>query len=374
MSTEKTWYHRANINLNGTSETEVAQNFMFQLFTTLSGGNGNDTAKWEIVSASDGSSVAAGGTNITSPSDFVFNTAGSAHSWFVARKGDILPNTGSGTRYLYFYADCEDTDGNQAYFAWDHQDPGSGGSTTNRPSESSFAAEKDSQEFFRGYDGSYPTYYHSCIDSTGSFHVITARANDSLNPYRFAMSCARLEAPRAATADPYPVFLKCAQWTTSIAYSNSEVGGCWSFGATSDGAVTDWGDTVGHAQGAWRIDGTFNTGDETLLLHPMSFDGHSGYNPFAEFGPGADPIDGKWPLCPTFLFTANGTANPMGMRGRLPDVHLGNTQYYVDGTTQNSSNVNWMAGATIPQTGSITHSCVGQYWLPFTGSLLPGFA
>ena len=374
MSTEKTWYQRANINLNGSSTTEVAQNFMFQLFTTLSGGNGNSTAKWEIVSASDGSSVAAGGTNITAPSDFVFNTAGNAHSWFVARKSNILPNTGSGARYLYFYADCEDTTGNKAYFAWDHQAPSSAGSTTNRPSESSYAAEKDGQLFFRGYEAGFPTYYHSCIDSTGSFHVITSRGNDSLNPYRFAMSCARLEAPRATTADPFPVFLKCAQFTGNPQYYNNDVGGPWSIRCTSDGAVTDWADTVGYAQGAWRADSSFVTGDEILLMNPFGYDGVNSYNPFVEFGPGADPIDGKWPLCPTFLFTSNGTGNPMGMRGRLPDVHLANTQYYTDGGTNNNAHANWMAGATVPQTGSITHSCVGQYWLPFTGSLLPGYA
>ena len=371
MATEKTWYMSGNVNLNGTSATEVAQGFMFELFNTLSGGNGNTDAKWEIVSASDGSSVAAGGTNITSTSDFVFNTAGSAHSWFLARKSALLPQTGSGGRYIYFYADCEDTTGNKAYFAFDHQPPGTAGSTTNRPEETSYAFEKDGQSFFTGYDASYPTYYHSCIDTTGSFHIITSRGNTSSNPYQFAMSCARIETPRTGSADPFPVFLKCGH-ATAWAATSWTVGGPWSGKGCSDGANTDWGDTAGYAQGSWRVDSTLNTNDECLLMFPATIDAAQTYNPWVEFGPAASPIDGTWPLVPSFVFTANGTSNPMGVRGRLPDVHVANFQYYIDGGITNTANLNWLAGATVPQSGTPTHCAVGAWWLPFSASLLPG--
>ena len=72
---EKSWNFRLNTDITGSGTTEsYAQNWMFNLFTMLSGGNGNSDAKWEIVSASDGSTVAAGGTNITTATDFVFNS------------------------------------------------------------------------------------------------------------------------------------------------------------------------------------------------------------------------------------------------------------------------------------------------------------
>tara|TARA_R110002124_G_scaffold177617_1_gene345609 strand:+ start:437 stop:1555 length:1119 start_codon:yes stop_codon:yes gene_type:complete len=371
MATEKSWYMSGNVNLNGSSATEVAQNFMFELYNTLSGGNGNDEAKWEIRSASAGVGAVVSYGPALQPSDFVFATAGSNHSYFLARKSTLLPQTGSGGRYIYFYADCEDTTGNKAYFAFDHQPPSSNGTATNRPAETAYAFEKDGQSFFTGYDGSYPTYYHSCIDTTGSFHIITSRGNTSNNPYQFAMSCARIETPRTGSVDPFPVFLKCGHATAWVATQWS-IGGPWSGKGCSDGATTDWADTVGYAQGSWRVDSTVNTADECLLMFPGTIDPAQQYNPWVEFGPAASPIDGTWPLTPTFVFTANNVANPMGVRGRLPDVHIANFQYYIDGAYSNTANLNWLAGATIPQTGTPTHCAAGAWWLPFTASLLPG--
>ena len=86
------------------------------------------------------------------------------------------------------------------------------------------------------------------------------------------MSCARVETPRTGSADPFPVFLKCGH-ATAWAFTNYTVGGPWSGNGCSNGAVTDWGDTSGYAQGMWRVDSTANTADECLLLFPGTIDG-----------------------------------------------------------------------------------------------------
>ena len=174
---EKSWNFRLNTDITGSGTTEsYAQNWMFNLFTMLSGGNGNSDAKWEIVSASDGSTVAAGGTNITTATDFVFNNPGAAHSWFVARKA-MLPTTASASRYIYFTADCENTNKYQAYFAFDYETPSSAGTTTNRPTHAGpNPYAKDTQQFIPSTtDAGNPTYFHGIIDTTGSFYVFTSR-------------------------------------------------------------------------------------------------------------------------------------------------------------------------------------------------------
>ena len=84
MATEKTWRCRINKNCNGDDGTATAQNWMFEYFTFLSGGEGGVGA-WTIMSSSDASTVVSGGINITAASDFTFAVSGSKHSWFVAR-------------------------------------------------------------------------------------------------------------------------------------------------------------------------------------------------------------------------------------------------------------------------------------------------
>ena len=381
MATEKNWLMSGNVNLDGSSDLTVAQNFMYELYNTLSGGNGNSDAKWEIVSASDGVNPAYSGGPALQPSDFVFAAGVTAHSWFLARKQSMLPQNG-GTRYLYFCADCEDTTGNKAYFSFDYTAPTTLGTVTVRPAETSVAWEKDGLQFFTGYDASFPTYYHSVIDTTGSFHIITARGNVSYNPSRFAMTCARLETPRTGTIDPYPVFFKLGYDSVSPTATGYSIGGPWSAAWTNDNDHVDWNDTTqGAAQAMWRTDGTATATDKILILFPapiatLNIYGYN-WNPYGNFGPTASPIDGTWPLMPSYIYTTTNAYQPiaLGVRGRLPDVHMGNYQYYI-GTpaTANTSNLNWLAGATIPATGTPTHACVGQYWMPFSASLQPGLA
>ena len=71
MATEKTWRCRINKNCNGDDGTATAQNWMFEYFTFLSGGEGGVGA-WTIMSSSDASTVVSGGINITAASDFTF--------------------------------------------------------------------------------------------------------------------------------------------------------------------------------------------------------------------------------------------------------------------------------------------------------------
>lgn len=113
---------------------------MYEFYTFLSGGAGNSTAAWEILSASNASSVGGPGT-ITGTGSITWNSSG-AHTWWVCRK-NILPVTASTTRYIYLTVDLEDSDDTKAYFSFDYDAPNfSGQSTSTRPAETARAYEK----------------------------------------------------------------------------------------------------------------------------------------------------------------------------------------------------------------------------------------
>lgn len=364
MATEKTWFYRTNVNCNGDDLEDVQQNWMFNLFTMLSGGNGNPEAKWEILSASDGSTVAEGGTNITSPSDFSWANAGSAHSWFVARKsGSLLPDSGSGDRYIYFGADCENTYGYQACFTWDYEIPSTAGTTLNRPDESAMCYQKDAQWFMPNvYDAGNPIYFHGIIDTTGSFHVITSQSG--LNyVYPFAMSTARFETPRAITVDPFPVYMK-------IGYlDHASYRGPWDLDYYR-GTSTQWYNTTPNTPtaGTWvnsPVDGFYGAGmaqrdtnDYCMLLCPY---GNSSYdwNSYYGFKTRGDSLDASWPLMSQYVQDVWHSNEFNSIRGRLPDIHPSG-QYYSYG------------GAVMPGTGSVQFCWIGDIWMPATGSMLPG--
>ena len=62
MAREKTWACKQNIALVGDNDSKIAKSWMYEFYTFLSGGAGNSTAAWEILSASNASSVGGPGT------------------------------------------------------------------------------------------------------------------------------------------------------------------------------------------------------------------------------------------------------------------------------------------------------------------------
>jgi hypothetical protein len=373
MATEKTWAYSQNVDCNG-EYSDVASScgkWMYNFFTMLSGGNGNSTAKWEIISASNGSTVAAGGTNITGAGNFIWNTAGNAHSWFTARKDTLLPQTGSGGRYIYITVDCEDSNPYKAYFAFDHEINTSAGSTTNRPTVAGTEYAKDGQQFLdNSYDAGLPHYFHGIIDTTGSFHAFYSKSGLSYE-YPFAISCARLETPRTGTVDPYPVLVKLGYYNNSSYQgpwdldnmSSYNIVGCWNnstpgtYGASQ--AMWEVGSGIGNAEGmAGRA-----ANDYTMTTYNIStgttytYWGNNGWKA------SGDSIDASWGLTPIYFYDNFVSQNPdyVTLKGRLPDVHF-------------ASNYWDYGGSVMPGTGTVQYCWVGQCWFPATASLLPGAA
>jgi len=373
MATEKTWAYSQNVDCNG-EYTDVASScgkWMYNLFTMLSGGNGNSTSKWEIISASNSTSVAAGGTNITGAGNFIWNTAGNAHSWFTARKDTLLPQTGSGGRYIYITVDCEDSDPYKAYFAFDHEINTSAGSTTNRPTLGGTEYAKDAMQFMdNSYDAGLPHYFHGIIDTTGSFHAFYSKSGLSYE-YPFAISCARLETPRTGTLDPYPIFFKMGYLNNATYQGPWDMDNMGSFNLNTGWYGTTPNTSYGVNQATYCYSAPGEAGgmaardanDYCLPIcanHIGSSAQYAYYNSSGWGGRG-DFIDASWALAPIY-FTENWlTGEFVSFKGRLPDVHF-------------ASNYWDYAGAVMPGTGSAQYCWVGQCWFPATASWLPGAA
>jgi hypothetical protein len=332
MEREKTWVCRQNVNVSDTDDATTAKKWMFELYNLLSGGVGSSDAKWTILSASDGSSTGGGGL-ITSHTDMTFGTG--AHTWWVCRK-NILPVTASTTRYIYLTVDLNQSNDNSATFLFDYEEPNFGSQdTSTRPVETASAYEKTTQ-YRHDYDAGNDTYFHGTIDTTGSFHVVAAQARGTTGPqYDFSLSCARVETPRAAEVDQFPVFLKCG----FVGNSSTHHGG-WGAGnnhtvgynanngiffAPNSSCQARWENAGGQAM--WSVTGTVDTdhGFNVGFLHYGAAGLGSGYS-LENFNPPGSRIDNTYPFLPSFLCayfdqpdSTNGTPN---VRGRVPDVFI----------------------------------------------------
>jgi hypothetical protein len=380
MAREKSWSCVQNIALSGTTDTTLAQNWMYELYTFLSGGAGNSTSAWEILSASNSLSVGGPGT-ISGTGSFIWNASG-AHSWFTCRK-DILPVTASTTRYIYLTVDCEDTDNTKAYFGFDYSAPNFAVKATDtRPAETSNCYEQDGIQFMYSYDVSNQTYFHGTIDETGSFHIIGARKDGVTSaPYNFALSCARLETPRSADIDPFPVLLRCNYSRNQSPYYGH---GCWSLGDNGQNdhynnllagnGMTNWSNngptTTGKGGFAmWWVDGGYAADGQNAGCFIPSPDVGIASSPIYDMPSNGSVIDGTYPLLPMYIghyFGSGYTSNEI--RGRLPDVFFcAGSVRYVYSTT------GWGAGGlTVPLTGDIEYSVASDCFFPFSASLQPG--
>lgn len=364
MAYEKSWNFSQNVDCNGEygDVASSAAAMVYNLFHMLSGGNGSTDAAWEIVSASNSSTVAAGGTNITGAGDFIWNSGG-AHSWFTARK-EMLPSTGSLTRYVYFTMDCSTANNYDIYFNFDHEEPSSAGSTSARPSESTYAYEKNNHQIIpNNYDAGVPHYFHGIIDTSGSWHMVGAKSGNG-NGYPFYLACSHIETPKTGTVDPYPVWM-------AGGYSVSNDGPTYYANLYSTSYAFWNADTESRlSQAVWatygpkNMEGTRGSDYNSYTSLAMVDAGVSTVSLLTSTGFGAvgDFVDNSWPLLPVYVRANWQTAARLYRvwKGRLPDVHAG-PQY-----DHNYS------GAVIPGTGSVQYNLVGALWFPATASWLPG--
>jgi len=371
MAREKTWTTVQNVNVTGADDAATAQNWMWNFFQFLSGGAGSATAAWEIVSASNASSVGGHGT-ITGPSSFTWNGSG-AHSWFVFKK-DMLPTTGSTERYIYLTVDLNQANDGNAHWVFDYETPNfSGQNTSTRPAETSRAYE-NTVPFRYEYSASAPTYFHGCIDTTGSFHVFTTQdAGVSNPPNPYAISCARLETPRAGEVDPFPIFLKLsygANVSSHGAWTMGDGGGTTYNNITANTSYSNWNGATTNTKGGcamWYYTGTqYADGGDSGWWTP-SGNGLT-VNPWLDTAATGDPHDGSYPLIAMYMGMNFGNTQT-NIRGRLPDVFCVQGSGLLDGSTGAGYGV---GGLSVPQTGDIEYSCIGDFFFPFSASIEPG--
>jgi hypothetical protein len=373
MAREKTWVCRQNINVSDTDDATTAKKWMYEFYNFLSGGVGNSDAKWEILSASQGSGSVGGGGLLSSSHQFNWGTG--HRSWFVCRK-NILPVTASAQRYIYLTVDLDQSNDHDATFLWDYEEPNFGSQATNsRPTNSGEVYSKTSQ-FRLDYDAGNDTYFHGTIDTTGSFYVVGSQANGTTNhPYASSICCARVETARHPTVDPFPIFLK-------VAFDDSNARhGAWGGGDNGSPAYNTnstyadpnntgtpsplWTSTGGQAM--WSpagiaINASSNNGQNAGFLMYATLDGINN-SPAGDTPSTGEALDGTFPLLPAFIYNpySSPTSNSI-VRGRLPDIFPGS---YIDSTFG-------FGGLTTPATGTPEYCVVGDWWLPFSASLLPG--
>lgn len=370
MANEKIWKSVCNVNLQtqtvgADNEDKESKNWAYQLSNFLSGGAGNPLGAWEIVSASNGSTVGDSGL-LTSPAAFTWANAGSAHSWFVAKK-NILPPTGSsGNRYMWMTVDFEGAaDSREFSLLFSHQRPIWDGSTTARPTSrgaqgSTYVHDDDSAPttlyFKEAYDASYPNYFHGIMDTTGSFVILTTsgdRAGAGYPKNMFTLACIRLETPTSSSSDPFPVWLKHQYGANTTSYKgpwdqqlNTNYDGWNETSQAEGGNAMFWVDgTTDHA--------TIGTQDgwSTQIFYP------DGVSKIMDSIPLTGQYsDGTFPRLP--LFSGQVEASKYCIRGRLPDITTG--PGLADGF-----------GYSTPGQGDIEAVVVGDAIMPFTASLLP---
>ena len=363
MANEKNWSYNLNVDLNDGSTTDlnIAQKWMYNLWTTISGGNGNATAAWDIVSCSNGTTAAAGGGLISSATDFVWSS-GTGFSWFIAKKDGLIP-TGS----LYMMIGCNKASDLDYNLYFDYNVPQSDGDENTLPTANAAGTAFNNtvalsnDQFILGYNAGLKTYFSSIIDTTGSFYAFSSRFNATGVKNQFGLAAVRLETPRSSSVDPYPVFLKNGYWNTGTGKGVAQQGP-WSFDYTSNNAVSSW-NVAKTGQAMWRADGTDYSTDDIMLQVPLGDPGGYNTNPFIDFDNGAgSSLDGTWPLYPTYVYHTAGGAIPYAVRGRLPDI----------------SPASWNAVTSIE--GAVTpavapngeKSVISHWWFPATGSILPG--
>ena len=370
MPNEKNWHYKHNIDCNGGDDLTTGQNWMLAFYTFMSGGaDGANVGAWEIVSASNGTSYGAGGSIISAPGDFSWDQSGSAHSWFLARK-NILPISTTnpfGSNYIYLTVDCSGSDDAKLFINWDHTAPADAGSLLASPARNSTAYYKTTTvngtvpttiPYRYAYDAGLSTYFNGAMDETGSFYVHTSRTYVGQNNYPFSLCCFRLETPRSAEVDPYPIFTKTA-WTDE----QNQVATQWesynvSYATTTANNQGLIGMQSRSGQALWDVAGLRNMRyGNYCCMYVYGSATSATRSPNYQMAIAGSVIDNTYPRLPVFVGQEDGTTNAV-FRGRIPDL-----------TTAPRSGAN---GTVVPQLGTPTACQIGDYFFPATASFFPG--
>jgi hypothetical protein len=109
------------------------------------------------------------------------------------------------------------------------------------------------------------------------------------------------------------------------------------------------------------INASSNNGQNAGFLAYATIDGLS-VSPAGDTPSTGEALDGTFPLLPAFIYNTNATPSTSIVRGRIPDIFPGSC---IDSTFG-------FGGLTTPATGTPEYCVVGDWWLPFSASLLPG--
>lgn len=374
MANEKIWHVTGsqNINCDNVDLAGTAGEWMWQYFNFLSGGAGQATSPWTVVSASNGSTLTGNGSNITGASSFIWRLESQttfSYSWFLMknstmRSGSLLGSPGN----VFMMVECLYGSGNDqtyAIFSWDinEYDATPGNITAScganaAGTEYRYITDEEDQKFVYDYNVSYPTYFHGTMDETGSFVALSARGGyTGYTNYPFTATMLRCETPRTILVDGFPIITRfqyepdsaedTGPWAaTSFAYDYWR----WHRGAGSTnerGWSMYWSDATADNGTTW------GRGFNPTLSYAFSGKG----SVVTSIGASGDDLDGTYPMMPMFCGTWENVHK--SIRGRIPDIF----------TAPGEANV---AGTTVPFSGTPTHCVVGDVFLPFTASLLPG--
>tara|TARA_R110000824_G_scaffold8730_1_gene39477 strand:- start:609 stop:1739 length:1131 start_codon:yes stop_codon:yes gene_type:complete len=375
MATEKNWDSRnINIQVSDTDEATTSGKYLFQWYTMLSGSGANGlisgswgtaTSPWTVISASNGTAVATTWDDYTDASSSA-TSGGSARSWVLFENSTMGHPTGS----LWFCVDNVSAGANNlsVHMTFGHEIPTNFGSvsTTVAPAFTSNAYQtmagapgsKDVQ-VRPAYDAANPTYFHGTMNTTGSFIIVTGQNQNSATKYNYPHSTmiTQLETPRSSSVDPYPYLIK-STWknTTNGPYGH--------YSSVGNSTYTHWDDVLGGHAMWWKTGAIGASGDgftptfmapggsSTTIATPWYFSSPISQN--------LDYLDGTSPMLPTFVI--NWVVSYYSVRGRIADVMCG----------WGGGDAYGMEGMATPATGTPEYAFLGNYWLPFTGTLQPG--
>ena len=277
-------------------------------------------------------------------------------------------------RPVYIIQNYLDTDGDVVTFSYCYEYPDFSSATKDTAPSPTGEYYQKADYVIRpdGYSEGNKTYFHLTIDTTGSFYCVTSQAKTSDNNYGYAMGVIRVETPRSASFDPFPVYIKQGQdWAG--AYGK----GPWTFYTNSDSNKTRFDYSYGGSSAMWMVNANDPIGDASVAYYnmwmsPSAWSGISYYGPWGDnayYGAymySGAPADSAWEFAPVFVFSYGGTtAGDSMLRGRLPDLHVHSIE-----NIEASAPI--LGGSVVPATGTPTHCSVCGTWLPFTASLLPG--
>jgi len=374
MATEKKWDSRnINIQVSDTDDATTSGKYLFQWYTMLSGSGANGlisgswgtaTSPWSVVTASNGTSGAKTWGDYTDASSSA-TSGGGARSWVLFTNSSMGHPTGS----VWFCIDNCNASSNDLsiHLTWGHEEPTNltAVDQTTPPAFTATAYQTMANapgstdiQVRPAYDGSNPTYFHGTMNRTGSFIVVTGQNQNNASYYNYphCTMFTQLETPRSSSVDPYPYLIK-STWLNSYNGPLSHQHSC------GNSSYTHWNDGIGgHAM--WWKDGALggSTGFTPTFLAPAGTSAgiSTWYFSTAPKATNLDYLDGTSPMMPTFIF--NYETNYYSVRGRIADVMCG----------WGGSDAHGMEGMATPATGTPEYAFVGNYWLPFTGTLQPG--